>query len=149
MNTKKKVLAIALILIVSVSLLAAKSAPGQSRAPGLADNFYRGVTTVGSSVQIETVTETTVLGSTIETRTIGSGQEHNNRDGNLQDRSVTEVNTKVTEITTTTYEAHRGAPVSNGKDLSYTSVTSNQISSQTDTVYGDWGSAYSVPSGSK
>lgn len=149
MNTKKKVLAIALILIISVSLLVAKSAPGQSRAPGLADNFYRGVTTVGSSVQSETITETIVLSSTVETRTIGSGQVNNNRDGNLQDRSVTEVNTKVTEITTTTYEAHRGAPVSNGKDLSYTTVTSNEIISQTETVYGDWGSAYSVPSDSK
>lgn len=149
MNTKNKVLAIAIILLVSVSFLSAKSAPGQSRAPGLADNFYRGVTTVGFSVQTETITETNVLSSSIETRTIGSGQENNNRDGNLQDRSVTEVNTTVTEITTTTYEAHRGAPISNGKDLSYTAVTSSEISSQTETVYGDWGSAYSVPSGSK
>ena len=148
-TNNKRYLTIAIVLLASVSFLAAKTAPGQGRAPGLADNFYRGVTTVASSQQTETITETAVLSSAVESRTIGSGQTNNNQDGNLQDRTVSVVTTTVTEITTTTYDAHRGAPVSNGKDLSYSTVTSNTVSSSIDTVYGDWGSAYSVPSGSK
>jgi hypothetical protein len=119
---------------------------GKSNAPGLADNFYRGITTVGSSSTTETVVETTVLSSETETRTIGGGQFNNGKDGNLQDRSVETVQVVEKEITTVTVEAHRGAPVSKGKDLSYTTVTETVVSDTTTTVVGDWGAAYDVPS---
>jgi hypothetical protein len=140
--------------LLVAGLVSAAAAPasgkGKASAPGQADNFYRGITTVGSTSTTETVTNVTVLESVTETRTIGSGQNNStkggNKDGNLQDRTVETVQTVVTDITTVTVEAHRGAPVSNGKDLSYTEVTETVVSDTISTVVGDWGSAYDVPS---
>ena len=132
-----------------VSVSAAPKGKGAETAPGQADNFYRGVTTVGTTSTTETVVTSTVLSSEIETRLIGGGQANNKKDGNLQDRTVSEVQVVVTEITTVVVEAHRGAPVSNGKDLSYTEVTETVVSDTIVTETGDWGPAYEVPSGTK
>jgi hypothetical protein len=150
MKSFARIAVVGILLVAGfVSAAAAPVAKGKAGAPGQADNFYRGITTVGSSTVTETVTETNVLSSVTETREIGSGQKNNDKDGNLQDRTSSEVQTVVTEVTTVTYEAHRGAPVSNGKDLSYTVVTEEVKSETTTTVVGEWGPAYEVPSGTK
>jgi hypothetical protein len=139
------------LLVAGVASAAAAPAVGKGKvsAPGLADNFYRGITTVGSSSTTGTVVETTVLSSETETRTIGSGQLNSGKDGNLQDRSVETVRIVEKEVTTVTVEAHRGAPVSRGKDLSFSTVNETVVSDTTTTVVGDWGAAYDVPSDAK
>jgi len=150
MKSLARIAVVGILLVAGlVSAAAAPVAKGKASAPGQADNFYRGITTIGSSSTTATVFETTVLSSETETRTIGSGQSNNGKDGNLQDRTTETVQIVEKEITTVTYEAHRGAPVSNGKDLSYTEVTETEVSNTTTTVVGDWGPAYEVPSGTK
>ena len=148
MKTVTKYAIVGTLLVAGFVSAAAAPASGKGKAsaPGQAENFHRGITTAGSSSTTETVTEVNVLSSGTETRTIGGGQLNSGKDGNLQDRIVETVQVIEKEITTVRVEAHRGAPVSNGKDLSYTTVTEKLISDTTTTVVGDWGSAYDVPS---
>jgi hypothetical protein len=133
-----------IVLLLTTFSLSAKS------APGLADTFYRGVTTLQTASYSETLTTTEVLDTYTETRTIGAGQYNNGNNGNLQDREVVKEKTTVKEITTSIYEQHRGVAISNGKYLGTTTVETEKILSTTEsTSVGDWGSAYSVPSDTK
>lgn len=148
MKTAIRVLA---ALVLTAAVAAPAFANPKGTPPGKADTFYRGVTTIaiGDPV-VEAVTETTVLASATETRTIGNGQFNNGRDGNLQDRTVTTVQVDNYLITTVTYEQHHGVAHSNGKYLgTFEVVTVELISSEETTETGDWGPAYDVPSDSK
>lgn len=142
------------VFIFSVMAIAALfnvSAQGKKgSAPGLADTFYRGITTIVVSDITSTSTETTVLSSTVETRLIGGGQVKGGKDGNLQDRTVSVVQTDVFEIRVITYEQHRGVAHSNGKYLgTITETTKTLVSSELNTQVGDWGAAYDLPSGQR
>ncbi len=128
----------------SVSVSAATKGRGLATAPGQAENFYRGVTTLAPVVEKELVSATPVVvssdtatstdvdvasSSSTVTRTIGSGK--GNPTGNLQDatKTSTTTTTPTTAVTTTvidttnvydvttTVNSHHGAPVSNGKAL--------------------------------
>jgi len=141
MKKVSKVFIVLAILVLATSGVYAKDAPGK------ADNFYRGVTTLAPVVTTELVSSTSeVVSSTsvasdpvvttsvsdpvvVDTRVIGQG--NGNPTGNLQNKSaVTTTTTKETTVTTTsviettnvydvttTIGAHHGAPNSNGKAL--------------------------------
>ncbi len=133
-------------IVLVVLLLTAFTVSAKS-APGLADTFYRGVTTIQTSSSTEILTFTEVLYSATETRTIGSGQGNNGRDGNLQDREVLTVRTRVVEVTTSIFEQHQGVAHSKGRYLgTFSVVTETLLSESTSTTYGDWGPAYDLPS---
>lgn len=137
-------------VILGVSAVSAFAQGKKAAAPGQADTFYRGVTTIVVSDETVRVTTTDIISQETETRTIGGGQANNNRDGNLQDRTVSVVETTVTDIRTVVTDQHRGVAHSSGKDLGTTTeVTETVVSRETETVVGDWGSAYDVPSGMK
>jgi len=145
----KKITLLIGIIFLSTAVFSFADKP-TATPPGKADNFYRGVTTVLVSSTTETVTTTTVLSSVTETRLIGNGQgngRNQTNDNNAQDRTVTTVLTTVTEVTTNVYDQHHGAPNSRGAYIgTITQVTERVISSETTTVTGDWGPAYSLPS---
>lgn len=137
---------LALAALIAAGFGSAAAAPN-SKAPGKADNFYRGVTTLAPVVSTALISSSdVVLSSTslssepvvtvtssepvvVETRVIGKG--NGNPTGNLQDRKAVTVTTEssstVTTTTliettkvyeiTTTVNSHRGAPVSQGKAL--------------------------------
>lgn len=137
--------------VMAIAALFSVSAQGKKgSAPGLADTFYRGVTTIAVADETSTITETTVLSSTVETRLIGGGQANSGKDGNLQDRTVSVVQTEVYELRVVTYEQHRGVAHSNGKYLgTVTEETKTLVSSELVTQVGDWGAAYDLPSGQR
>lgn len=149
MNTITKNITVAALVLFTLTGLSAAAA----NAPGKADTFYRGITTIAVSSTTELVTETTVLSSTTETRQIGNGQANNGKNANssnLQDRTVQTVQVLEKEITTTVYDQHHGVANSNGKDLgTFEVVTENVITDETTTLTSDWGPAYSVASGTK
>ena len=149
MNNTYKKIAIAAIVLFTLSGLSAAAAS----APGKADTFYRGVTTIAVSSTTEYISETTVLSSTTETREIGNGQANNGKNANnsnSQDRTVETVQVLEKEVTTTVYDQHHGTANSNGAYIgSFEVVTETVISDETTTVVGDWGPAYSVASGTK
>lgn len=138
----KKIIIVTLMILMATAVFAqGKSAS----APGQDPRFYRGITTYEPVVTVETSVTQNVT-ETVETRVIGSGQFNNKKDGNLQDRTITEIETVTTVTTTSVTESHRGAPVSNGKQLEPVVVVTQEVESSVETVVGDWGPAYDVPS---
>ena len=145
---KKTVTIVLVLLFVAGGALFAQRAS----APGLADTFYRGITTVVVSDTTEIVTVRTVVSSYVETREIGTGQVNgpNGNQSNLQDRTVEVVTISVYEVRTIVSEQHHGVAHSNGKPLgTITNVTQTLVSSDTVTEHGEWGPAYSLPSGTR
>lgn len=86
------------INIVTLMILMATAVFAQGKsvsAPGQDPRFYRGITTYEPVVTVETSVPQNVI-ETVETRVIGSGQFKNKKDGNLQDRTITEIETVTT-----------------------------------------------------
>lgn len=137
-------------LIAGVSLFAENGNNGKATAPGLADTFSKGMTTIVVSDTTEIVTTANVLDSYTETRAIGQGQGNgkgSSNENNLQDRTVTVTETEVDQVRTVITEQHHGTANSSGKYIgTETSVTTTVLSKETTTETGDWGAAYSLPS---
>jgi hypothetical protein len=186
---KKLSVMISVFSLVGFAAFAAPSSKangaGLATAPGQASNFYRGVTTLAPVVvkdlasstsevvssDTQTSTEVSQSANVVDTRFIGVSP--GNPTGNKQDKVATTTTTTTTAVTTsvvettnvydvtTTIGSHRGAPVSNGKELEsvVTSSTQTEVSQSTEvstdtstsstTVVGDWQAAYNVPSGTK
>ena len=103
-----------------VSVSAAPKGKGAETAPGQADNFYRGVTTVGTTSTTETVVTSTVLSSEIETRLIGGGQANNKKDGNVTGPTVKGVSVSASGSTPGGADTNPGLPGGTGHERVYT-----------------------------
>lgn len=152
----------ALMAAALVSVSAAPAGKGVATAPGQADNFYRGITTLDPVVTTELVSSTSeVISSStvtsdpvitqnttsavVDTRVIGQG--NGNPTGNLQDKVATTTTTESTAIATTTsvvettnvyavtttIGSHHGAPISNGKALEPVVTTATDTQVSQDT----------------
>lgn len=140
-----------------VSVSAAPKGKGLATAPGQAENFYRGITTLAPVVTTELASSTSEVISSISetsapvlsvtvsepvvvaTRIIG--QSKGNPTGNLQDKTATTTTTEsVSTVTTTSviettnvYDvttiigSHHGAPISSGKALEPVVTLSTEV----------------------
>ncbi|HAE23197.1 MAG TPA: hypothetical protein DCG47_12880 [Spirochaetaceae bacterium] len=137
---------VALLALIATGFASAAAAPN-SKAPGQAANFYRGITTLEPEVTTVLVSSSEVVLSSssvasepivtvtssepvvVDTRIIGQGE--GNPTGNLQDKKAVTVSTESSSTITTssviettniyeltvTVNSHRGAPASKGKAL--------------------------------